>query len=155
MGLKNNIHPSCFGCKVHYISVLLFKSILSFLSFWSVGFWEDYVRFLNCSFWCVSFYHSTCQLLLYSLWDCIIKHTYIHDFYCPDLLMEFQLSYCYFKSWKMMLLKCCTQYTSKFGKLSSDHRIGKGQCSFQSQRRAMPMNVQTTTQLHSSHMLVN
>ena len=35
--------------------------------------------------------------------------------------MEFQLSY--FKSWKMMLWKCCTQYASKFGKLSSDHRI--------------------------------
>ena len=27
--------------------------------------------------------------------------------------MEFQLSY--FKSWKMMLWKCCTQYASKFG----------------------------------------
>ena len=25
-----------------------------------------------------------------------------------------------------MLLKCCTQYASKFGKLSSDHRTGKG-----------------------------
>ena len=37
--------------------------------------------------------------------------------------MEFQLSY--FKSWKMMLWKCCTQYTSKFGKLSSAHRTGK------------------------------
>ena len=36
-----------------------------------------------------------------------------------------------------MLLKCCTQYTSKFGKLSSGHRIGKSQCSFQSQRRAV------------------
>ena len=24
-----------------------------------------------------------------------------------------------------MLLKCCTQYVSKFGKLSSDHRTGK------------------------------
>ena len=32
----------------------------------------------------------------------------------------------YFKSWKIMLLKCCTQYASKFGKLSSGHRIGKG-----------------------------
>ena len=31
--------------------------------------------------------------------------------------MEFQMSY--FKSWKMMLWKCCTQYASKFGKLSS------------------------------------
>ena len=30
----------------------------------------------------------------------------------------------------------------------------KSQSSFQSQRKAMPKNVQTTTQLHSSHMLV-
>ena len=36
----------------------------------------------------------------------------------------------YFKSWKMMLWKCCTQYISKFGKLSSGHRTGKGQFSF-------------------------
>ena len=41
----------------------------------------------------------------------------------------------------------------KSGKLSSGHRIGKGQFSFQSQRKAMPKNVQTTTQLHSSHTL--
>ena len=66
--------------------------------------------------------------------------------------MEFQLS-C-FKSCKMMLWKCCTQYASKFGKLSSSHRTGKGQFSFQYQRKAMPKNAQTTTQLHSSHMLV-
>ena len=31
---------------------------------------------------------------------------------------------------------------------------GKGQFSFQFQRKAMPKNAQTTTQLHSSHMLV-
>ena len=43
------------------------------------------------------------------------------------------------------------QYASKFGKLSSGHRTGKGQFSFQSQRKAMPKNAQTTTQLHSSH----
>ena len=43
--------------------------------------------------------------------------------------MEFQLSY--FKS-----LKCCTQYASKFGKPSSGHRTGKGQFSFQYQRRS-------------------
>ena len=42
-----------------------------------------------------------------------------------------------------MLLKCSTQYVSKFGKLSSDHRTGKGQLSFQSQRKAMARNVQT------------
>ena len=34
------------------------------------------------------------------------------------------------------------------------HRTGKGQFSFQSQRKAMPKNVQTTAQLHSSHTLV-
>ena len=44
-------------------------------------------------------------------------------------------------------------WASKFGKLSSGHRTGKGQFSFQSQRRAVPKNVQTTTQLHSFHML--
>ena len=43
----------------------------------------------------------------------------------------------------------------QFGKLSSGHRTGKGQFSFQSQRKAMPKNAQSTTQLHSSHMLVN
>ena len=66
-------------------------------------------------------------------------------------VMEFQLSY--FKSWKMMPSKCCTEYLSIFGKLSSGHRTGKGQFSFQSQRRAMPRNAQTTAQLHSFHTL--
>ena len=47
----------------------------------------------------------------------------------------------------------CTQYISKFGKLSSDHRTGKGQFSFQFHRRTMPKNVQTTIQLCSVHML--
>ena len=60
-------------------------------------------------------------------------------------VIEFQLSY--FKSWKMMLWKCCTQYASKFGKLSSGHRTGKGQFSFQSQRKVMP--------LISSHALIS
>jgi len=46
------------------------------------------------------------------------------------------------------------QYASKFGKVSSGHRTGKGQFSFQSQRKAMPKNAQTTAQLHSSHMLI-
>ena len=60
-------------------------------------------------------------------------------------VMEFQLS-C-FKSWKIMLWKCCSQYASKFGTLSSGHRTGKVQFSFWSQRKAMPKNVQTTIQL--------
>ena len=41
----------------------------------------------------------------------------------------------------------------QIGKLSSGHRYGKGQLSFQFQRKAMPKNAQTTAQLHSSHML--
>ena len=53
-----------------------------------------------------------------------------------------------------MLWKCCTQYASKFGKLSNGHRTGKGQLSFQSQRKAMPKNVQTIAQLCSFHILV-
>ena len=52
-----------------------------------------------------------------------------------------------------MLLKCCTPYVSKSGKLSSGHRTGKGQFSSQSQRKAMPKSAQTTAQLRSSHTL--
>ena len=48
--------------------------------------------------------------------------------------MEFQLSY--FKSGTMMVWKYCTQYASKFGKLSSGHRTGKDQSSLNSQRKA-------------------
>ena len=51
-------------------------------------------------------------------------------------------------------VKVLHSYASKFGKLISGHRTGKGQLSFQSQRKAMPMIIQTTTQLHSSHTLV-
>ena len=39
-----------------------------------------------------------------------------------------------------MLWKCCTQYVSKFGKLSSGHRNEKGQVSFQSQRNVQMFN---------------
>ena len=48
----------------------------------------------------------------------------------------------------MMLWKCYTQYGSRFGKLSSSHRTGKDQFSFQSQRKAMSKNVQTAAQWH-------
>ena len=54
----------------------------------------------------------------------------------------------------MILWKCCTQYASKFGKLSSGLRTGKGQFSFQSLRKAMPKHVQTFAQLYSSHTLI-
>ena len=58
-----------------------------------------------------------------------------------------------FQIQKKILLKCCTQYASKFGKLSSGQRTGKGQFSFRSQRKPMPKNVRTTAQLHSFHTL--
>ena len=45
--------------------------------------------------------------------------------YKASRVMEFQVSY--FKSWRMMLWKYCTQYANKFGKFNSGHRTGKGQ----------------------------
>ena len=53
----------------------------------------------------------------------------------------------------MILLKCCTQYVSKFGKPSSGHRTGNGQFSSQFQR-SMLKNVQTIGHLWSLLMLV-
>ena len=55
--------------------------------------------------------------------------------------MEFQLSY--FKSWKMMLWKCCTQYASKLE--SSAVAPGLEKVSFHSNppKRAMSKNAQT------------
>ena len=51
------------------------------------------------------------------------------------------------------VVKVLHSVVSKFGKLNSGHVTGKGQFSFQSQRKAMTKNVQTTTQLHSSYSL--
>ena len=54
-----------------------------------------------------------------------------------------------------MLLKCCTHYVSIFEN-SSGHfsRTGKGHFPFQSQKGAVPNNIQTTIKLHSFHTLV-
>ena len=52
-----------------------------------------------------------------------------------------------------VLHSICQQMNLSSGKLSSGHRTGKGQFSFQFQRKAMTKNAQTTAQLHSSHML--
>ena len=59
-----------------------------------------------------------------------------------------------FQTLKEDAVKVLHSICQQIGKLSSGHRIGKGQFSFQSQRKAMPKNAQTTTQLHSSLMLV-
>ena len=50
-------------------------------------------------------------------------------------------------------VKSYTQYVSESGKFSSGHRTGKGQFSFQSERKAMSKSSQTTAQLHTSHTL--
>ena len=51
-----------------------------------------------------------------------------------------------------VLHSICQQYLEISGKLSNDHYLGKGQFSFQSQRRETLKNVQTTLQLCSLHM---
>ena len=46
-----------------------------------------------------------------------------------------------------MLLKCCTQYASKFGKLSSGHRTGKAQSS-------IPISKKGSTKEHSNYWTI-
>ena len=74
-----------------------------------------------------------------------------------DFLMVLLFIIIYFKIFIINLryfIYICTQYASKVGKFNSDHRTEKGQFSFQSLRKAVPKNAQTTAQLHSSHTLV-
>ena len=63
---------------------------------------------------------------------------------------EFQKYICFYFIDYAKGFDCGSQQTGKF---SSGHKTGKGQFSFQPQRKAMPNNVQTTSQLHSSHVL--
>ena len=62
--------------------------------------------------------------------------------------MEFQWSY--FRSWKM---KACESVAVNVSANLENSTVATGleKVSFQSQRKAMPKNAQTTTQLHSSH----
>ena len=53
-----------------------------------------------------------------------------------------------FKILKGDAVKVLHPNVSKFGKGSSGQGTGKGQFSFQSQRKATPKNVQTTVQFH-------
>ena len=48
---------------------------------------------------------------------------------------------------------CINRRTIRMEKANKTMRTGKGQFSFQSIRKAMPKNAQTTAQLHSSHTL--
>ena len=51
---------------------------------------------------------------------------------------------------KSLLIKVKEESENVGLKLNSGHRTGKGQFSYQSQRKAMPKNAQTITQFHSS-----
>ena len=142
-------------------------------------FWMGHLFFWNwaAGVACIFFRLALCQLLHLLLFSPILKAVF-SPYLCKiprniffflsaclclvwqSMLLQMTLFCCckiqlsYFKSWKMMLWKCCTQCASKFRKLSSGHRTGKGQFSFQAQRQAMPKSAQTTAQLHSSHALV-
>ena len=50
-------------------------------------------------------------------------------------------------------IKAMHSICQQIWKTQRGHRTGKGQFSFQSQRKAMPKYAQTTTQLPSSHTL--
>ena len=65
-------------------------------------------------------------------------------------VMGFQWSY--FKS-SNDAVKVLHSICQQIWKTQQWPKTGKGQFSFQSQRKAMPKNVQTSTQLHSSHKL--
>ena len=54
-----------------------------------------------------------------------------------------------------MLLECYTQYVSKFGKLSSGDKTGKGHFSFLYPTRAMSRSIQSMTRLLSFQMLAS
>ena len=61
------------------------------------------------------------------------------------------------KLWKILkddVMKVLHSICQQFWKTQQWPRTGKGQFSFQSQRKSMPKNARTTAQLHSSHMVV-
>ena len=58
-----------------------------------------------------------------------------------------------FRILKDEAVRCCTQYASKFGKLSSGYRVGKGQFLLHFPKKVIPKNVQTPAQTYSFHTL--
>ena len=116
-----------------------------------------------------SLIRSHSNWFLCNIWYCSLYNTYVETLFCfqgiticllfchPLYLSLVSLPLSIFKYWCFLLSILFRTFFGggKFGKLSSGHRTGKGQFSFQSQRKAMPKNAQTTAQLHSSHTLVN
>ena len=102
---------------------------------------------------CSSLLCSSVRWGFWASWSSV--HTSVLLFCIPEIVMtwirlQWRLKW---REWIPKLSLSREQYASKFGTLSSGHRTGKSQFSFQSQRRAMLKNVQTTAQLHSTHKL--
>ena len=91
---------------------------------------------------------------LYSPWNSPDQNTGVGSLSLLQQILPTQESYQGRLHYRQILYKLSYQeYASKFGKLISGHRTGKGQFSFQSQRKAMPKNAQTISQFYSSHTL--
>ena len=101
----------------------------------------------------ISISRKRVEFLYKNIWNNFKMH---HIFYHEMNLNKFQTikdSKCY-QTCSVCVCACvCVSVCLQFGKLSSVHRTGKGQFSFQFQRRVMPKNVQATIQLSSFHML--
>ena len=109
--------------------------------------------YLFIYFW---LHHPACVILVPWLWQEYTEELYNKDLHNPDNhdgvithlqpdILECEVKWALgnittnkasggdgipvelFQILKVMLQKCCTQYASKFGKLSSGHRTGKGQ----------------------------
>ena len=105
---------------------------------------------LHCS--CLENPHGQWSQVGYNPWGCKVLDTATKHSTGYILLLNNSLQYLN----GLVVFPTFFQFKSKerkFRKLSSCHRTGQGQFSFQSQRKAMLKNIKTITQLHSFHML--
>ena len=126
---------------------------------------SDIIWCLSFSLWLTSFnmivsrsFHVAANSLMKKEWN-KLPYCYFNSYYLNikiplwGVLLWFQLRILSRGIWMYWIWIIYLKWTIKYGKLSSGRRTGKGQFSFQSQRKALPKNAQTTAQLHSFHML--
>ena len=85
--------------------------------------------------------------------ECELKWTLVHPFPMYKASGGDEIPVELFQVLKYDAVKVLNSICHQIWKLGSGHSSGNAQFSFHSQRKAMPKNVQTTAQLHSSHML--
>ena len=85
--------------------------------------------------------------------ECEVKWAYRKHYFWAKLVEVTEFQRTYLKSRKIMLLKCCTQYVSKFGKLSSGHRTGKSSNFIPIPKKGNATECPNSAQLCSFHML--